>query len=102
MSKVTLAAAPEPARRVGVAAAKAHFSTVLKNAGRGPTIVHNRGRDVAVIVDDGLSGSGSILNLTRVGTYVITAQVAGSALHDSRAGGCGHLAFAWVAKLMRL
>ncbi len=44
----------------------------------------------AVIVDDGLSGSGSILNLTRVGTYVITAQVAGSALQEQRTFDVGY------------
>ncbi|HMG57090.1 MAG TPA: type II toxin-antitoxin system Phd/YefM family antitoxin, partial [Kofleriaceae bacterium] len=38
------------ARRVGVAAAKSRFSEVLRNAARGPTIIHSRGRDLAVLI----------------------------------------------------
>lgn len=38
-------------RRVGVAEAKAELSRVLREAPAGPTIIHSRGRDLAVIVD---------------------------------------------------
>lgn len=37
-------------RRVGVAEAKAMFSEVLREAARGPTIIHSRGRDLAVLL----------------------------------------------------
>ena|ERR1044071_4051829 len=37
-------------RRVGVADAKAMFSEVLREAARGPTIIHSRGRDLAVLL----------------------------------------------------
>ena len=39
-----------PHRRVGVAEAKAMFSEVLREAARGPTIIHSRGRDLAVLL----------------------------------------------------
>jgi prevent-host-death family protein len=37
-------------RRVGVAEAKAHLSNLLRELAAGPVIVHNRGRDLAVLV----------------------------------------------------
>lgn len=37
-------------RRVGVAEAKAMFSEVLREVARGPTIIHSRGRDLAVLL----------------------------------------------------
>lgn len=37
-------------RRVGVAEAKAMFSEVLRDAAKGPTIIHSRGRDLAVLL----------------------------------------------------
>lgn len=37
-------------RRVGVAHAKAHLSEVLRELEGGPTVIHSRGRDVAVIL----------------------------------------------------
>ena len=38
------------ARRVGVAEAKANLSSLLRDTKSGPVIVHNRGRDMAVLV----------------------------------------------------
>jgi prevent-host-death family protein len=38
------------AKRVGVAEAKAHFSEVLRNAQSRPTVIHSRGRSVAVLL----------------------------------------------------
>lgn len=37
-------------RRVGVAHAKAHLSEVLRDLEGGPTVIHSRGRDVAVVL----------------------------------------------------
>jgi prevent-host-death family protein len=37
-------------RRVGVAEAKTRFSEVLREAAQGPTIIHSRGRDLAVLL----------------------------------------------------
>jgi prevent-host-death family protein len=37
-------------RRVGVAEAKAMFSEVLREAAKGPTVIHSRGRDLAVLL----------------------------------------------------
>lgn len=37
-------------RRVGVAEAKARFSEVLRESVRNPTIIHSRGRDLAVLL----------------------------------------------------
>src|SRR5258706_13668143 len=37
-------------RRVGVAEAKAQLSRLLGEVGSGPIVVHNRGRDVAVLI----------------------------------------------------
>ncbi len=39
-----------PIRRVGVAEAKSKLSEVMREAANGPTIIHCRGRDVAVIL----------------------------------------------------
>ncbi len=38
------------ARRVGVAEAKSRLSKLLRDAADGPTIIHSRGRDVAVVL----------------------------------------------------
>ena len=37
-------------RRVGVAEAKSRLSALLRDAAAGPTIIHNRGRDLAVVL----------------------------------------------------
>jgi prevent-host-death family protein len=37
-------------RRIGVAEAKSRFSEVLRLAADGPTIIHSRSRDVAVVI----------------------------------------------------
>lgn len=37
-------------RRVGVAEAKSKLSEVLRDAAKGPTIIHSRGRDIAVLL----------------------------------------------------
>ena len=37
-------------RRVGVADAKARLSEVLRDVEREPVVIHNRGRDVAVVI----------------------------------------------------
>ena len=38
------------ARRLGVAEAKSKLSEVLRDAAQGPTIIHNRGRDLVVVL----------------------------------------------------
>lgn len=38
------------ARRLGVAEAKSQLSAVLRDASEGPTIIHSRGRDLAVLL----------------------------------------------------
>jgi prevent-host-death family protein len=40
---------PRP-RRLGVAEAKSRLSEILRDAAGGPTIIHSRGRDVAVVL----------------------------------------------------
>jgi len=37
-------------RRLGVAEAKSKLSEVLREAAKGPTIIHSRGRDVVVVL----------------------------------------------------
>src|SRR5947209_20612444 len=37
-------------RRLGVAEAKSKLSEVLRDAAKGPTIIHSRGRDVVVVL----------------------------------------------------
>jgi len=37
-------------KRVGIAEAKAHLSDVLRTAADQPVVIHNRGRDVAVVL----------------------------------------------------
>jgi prevent-host-death family protein len=49
MKEVTKSAARSH-RRVGVAEAKARFSEVLRGAAQGPTLIHSRGRDLAVLL----------------------------------------------------
>lgn len=41
---------PRSLRRIGVADAKARLSELLRDAARGPTLIHNRGRDLAVVL----------------------------------------------------
>src|SRR5690348_16082058 len=49
MKEVTMSAM-RAHRRVGVAEAKARFSEVLRESVRNPTIIHSRGRDLAVLL----------------------------------------------------
>lgn len=49
MKRVTTPTPLTP-RRVGVAEAKSKLSEVLRDAAKGPTIIHNRGRDLAVLL----------------------------------------------------
>jgi prevent-host-death family protein len=37
-------------RRLGVAEAKSRLSEVLREAEQGPTVIHNRGKDLAVVL----------------------------------------------------
>ena len=37
-------------RRVGIADAKARLSSLIREAEQRPTVIHNRGRDVAVLI----------------------------------------------------
>lgn len=37
-------------RRLGIAEAKSKLSEVLRDAPQGPTVIHNRGRDLAVVL----------------------------------------------------
>lgn len=37
-------------KRVGIAEAKAHLSEVVRDAASEPIVIHNRGKDVAVVV----------------------------------------------------
>lgn len=39
------------ARRLGVAEAKSKLSEALREVAEGPTIIHSRGRDLAVLLD---------------------------------------------------
>ena len=51
--KQSLPARPAPPvrpRRLGVAEAKSRLSEVLRDAASGPTIIHSRGHDVAVVL----------------------------------------------------
>ncbi len=41
---------PQRPRRVGVAEAKSRLSEVLREAAQGPTIIHSRGKDVAIVL----------------------------------------------------
>lgn len=41
---------PARLRRLGVAEAKSRLSEILRHAAGGPTIIHSRGRDVAVVL----------------------------------------------------
>jgi len=42
--------APRKSRRLGVAEAKSKLSDVLRQAPNGPTIIHSRGKDLAVVL----------------------------------------------------
>lgn len=39
-----------PTRRAGIAEAKSRLSEILRETARGPTIIHSRGRDLAVLL----------------------------------------------------
>lgn len=43
-------APPPRPRRLGIAEAKSRLSEILRDAAGGPTIIHSRGRDVAVVL----------------------------------------------------
>lgn len=49
MKRAAASSVPSP-RRVGVAEAKSKLSEVLRDAAKGPTIIHSRGRDLAVLL----------------------------------------------------
>jgi prevent-host-death family protein len=49
MKQVIVESTPQ-ARRLGVAEAKSRLSEVLRDAAAGPTIIHSRGRDLAVVL----------------------------------------------------
>ena len=49
MKQATVSPVPSP-RRLGVAEAKSRLSEVLRDAAKGPTIIHSRGRDLAVLL----------------------------------------------------
>jgi prevent-host-death family protein len=49
MKQTTTSSVRSP-RRVGVAEAKSRLSEVLRDAAKGPTIIHSRGRDLAVLL----------------------------------------------------
>jgi prevent-host-death family protein len=55
MKRVTKSSPAEPGllrpRRLSVAEAKAKLSEALRSIRNGPSIIHNRGRDVAVLID---------------------------------------------------
>ena len=49
MIQTNLSAGRHP-RRIGVAEAKSRLSELLRDAAAGPTIIHSRGRDLAVVL----------------------------------------------------
>ena len=49
MRKVTKILSPRT-RRLGVAEAKSTLSELLREAAQGPTVIHSRGRDLAVVL----------------------------------------------------
>ena len=49
MKRITQNPSSSP-RRLGVAEAKSRLSDVLRRAASGPAIIHNRGRDLAVVL----------------------------------------------------
>lgn len=49
MKEVT-ASHVRPTRRVGIAEAKSRLSEVLRETAKSPTIIHSRGRDLAVLL----------------------------------------------------
>ena len=49
MKEVTTSAT-QSGRRIGVAEAKTRFSEVLRDTAKEPTIIHSRGRDLAVLL----------------------------------------------------
>lgn len=49
MKQVARKSPPRP-RRLGIVEAKTHLSELLRHAASGPTVIHSRGRDVAVVL----------------------------------------------------
>jgi prevent-host-death family protein len=49
MSKAIQTLSPRT-RRLGIAEAKSKLSELLREAAQGPTVIHNRGRDLAVVL----------------------------------------------------
>lgn len=41
---------PQQTRRLGVAEAKSKLSEILRAADQGPTVIHNRGKDLVVVL----------------------------------------------------
>jgi prevent-host-death family protein len=58
-------------RRLGVAEAKAHLSELLRDISTGPTVIHSRGRDLAVIV--------SVEDFARLESAVASKETGGAA-----------------------
>lgn len=48
--KEIMVSSVQPVRRVGVAEAKSRLSEILRETAQGPTIIHSRGRDLAVLL----------------------------------------------------
>jgi prevent-host-death family protein len=46
----TLHASSQRPRRLGIAEAKSKLSEVLRDVAQGPMVIHNRGRDLAVVL----------------------------------------------------
>lgn len=65
----------KPLRRVGVAEAKAHFADLLREADTTATVIHNRGRDVAVVLSmsDYARLTSGVANLAPAGQQLIRA-----------------------------
>jgi prevent-host-death family protein len=61
-------------RRLGVAEAKAHLSELLRDVASGPTVIHSRGRDVAVLV--------SVHEFALLEARAITAATGGASFLD--------------------
>jgi prevent-host-death family protein len=49
MRKATVSSSPRT-RRLGVAEAKSKLSELLREAAQGPTVIHSRGKDLAVVL----------------------------------------------------
>lgn len=66
---------PSGPRRVGVAAAKARLSEVLRGLDASPVVIHSRGRDVGVLVDIGTYGRIAAASPPRAGGAAFLAAV---------------------------